>query len=639
MTDFDKSIRPQDDFFGYVNNNWIKDNPIPADQKGWGHFGVLREKSIEAINEIVDDILKSNLTELDHSQILIRSFFESGMSYSKNRQNQLATLKSEIDKINNMTNKKEIPQYLGYAHRLIGLFWETFVSIDDMDSQSQLLFFSQSGLSLPNRDYYLEKTKNMENIRNKYKEYFQKMTTALPGLIPNNFDVVFKIEKMIAESSWPEAELRDAHKNYNKFKISDLKTKYPSFNWQQYFYELGWKNPNNAIIIGQPSFIEKSLVIINGLPLDEIKSYLCFRVLDYYGQFVDESIQNIRFEFYGKIIDGKKELQPLWKRIVGVSNMLVIGEALGQEYANRHFPESSKKDVLDIANNIVAAYHKRIDNSAWMTKITKTTAHKKLDNIKILIGYPSEWKDLSALSYSNNNFLNNIITTENYMHQIDIEKIGKIPPAEDWHMNAHTVNAYFSPSRLEICFPAGILQPPFFDANASYATNLGGIGTVIGHELTHGFDDQGAKYDEFGNLNDWQTKSEQKQFKALSKGLVMQADKYEILPGIFMDGNLVLGEAIADIGGIELAVEALAGATETDNMKDNLRKLFVGYAVIECSAERDESLEQSAKTDPHPPGKFRVNNTLKNVDKFYHAYDIAPTDKLYLAPKDRIRIW
>lgn len=639
MTDFDKTVRPQDDFFGYVNNNWIKNNPIPADQKRWGHFGMLREKSIEAINEIVNDILKLNPIELNHNQMLIKSFFESGMIYSNNKQNQLATLKSEIDKINNIADKKEIPQYLGYIHRIIGSFWESFVSIDDMDSQNQLLFFSQSGLSLPNRDYYLEETKNMKNIRKKYIEYFQNMTTALPDLMPNNFDVVLKIEKMIAESSWPESELRDTRKNYNKFKISDLKANYPNFDWQKYFYELGWKNQNSAIIIGQPSFIAKSLAIIDDLPLDEIKSYLCFRVLDHYGQFIDESFQKIRFNFYGKIIDGKKELQPLWKRVVGVSNLLVIGEALGQEYASRHFPESSKKDVLDIAKNIVVAYHKRIDNNAWMSKKAKIVAHKKLDNIKILIGYPSKWKDLEALNYSSDNFLKNIMITEHFMHQIDIEKIGKKPPKEDWHMNAHTVNAYFSPSRLEICFPAGILQPPFFDANASYATNLGGIGMVIGHELTHGFDDQGAKYDEFGNLNEWQTKSEQEKFKILAKDLVKQANKYEILPGIFMDGKLVLGEAIADIGGVELAVEALASATEANNAKNNLRELFVGYAVTECSAERDESLEQSAKTDPHPPGNFRVNNTLKNIDKFYYAYDITPTDKLYLAPKNRIRIW
>lgn len=639
MIDFDKTIRPQDDFFSYVNNNWLKNNPIPNDEKWWGHFGVLRDNSSKAINEIVNDILKTKPSDCNHNQNLLKSFFESGNNYSKNRLNHLKTLEKEIQKVRNISDKKQISGYLGYAHRSIGSFWESFVSIDDKDSNNQLLFFSQSGLTLPNRDYYLDKSADMRKIRNNYEEHLFAMKLKLPDYLPENTKPIIEIETILAKASWTEAMLRNTQKNYNKFKISEIRIKYSSFNWDEYFESLGWENPKDDVIIGQPLFISKCLEIMDTFCLDDIKNYLCWKVFNHYNQFIDEDLSKLKFDFFGKIIDGKKEMQPLWKRIVNMSDRLVIGEALGQEYAKRHFPESSKAEVLKIVNDITTAYHSRIDEASWMSQKTKKVAHKKLDNIKVLIGYPSAWKDLSKLNYLNNNYLNNIIATEQFMHQIDIDKIGKKPSEEDWHMNAHTVNAYFSPSRLEICFPAGILQPPFFDANASYATNLGGIGSVIGHELTHGFDDQGAEYDELGNLRNWQTKSEQKAFKDLSKNLIEQANEYEILPNIFMKGDLVLGEAIADIGGIVLAIEALKTNTQPNHIDYSLKELFIGYAVTECSAERDECLVQSAKTDPHPPGKFRVNNTFKNIDEFYSAYNLNNSDKLYIAPDERVRIW
>lgn len=639
MTKFDNSVRPQDDFFGYVNNNWIKSNPIPSDESIWGTFYELRDKSTNAIKEIIDELLAKPDDSLNHDQKLIKTFFTAALDFDKFQSNHIKTLQIELSKIDKITDQDSLAYYLGTAHRSgFGPFWNNYVSLDDKNSQVQALIFIQGGLTLPNRDYYLDKTVRMRKIRNQYQSFQLSVQNILSGSININWQNVTDTEMLIAKASWADDKLRDVHKNYNHFTLDELDLKLPEFNWSKYFEGLSWQSPNDNIVISQLSFIKKILQIINQNNLDITKDYLRWQVVNNLLEWISHETAKIYFEFHEQIINGKPDNKPLWKRVVSLADDLIIGEALGREYATRHFPEADKQAVINIANDIRAAYHRRIDNVTWMKDKTKQKAHKKLDNINVMIGYPSIWKNLDRLQLHSDNHIENILTMHGFESDIEMAKIGHKAPAEDWLMNAHTVNAYFHPNQLVICFPAGILQPPFYDPKASYASNLGGIGAVVGHELTHGFDDQGAEFDEFGNTKKWVTETERKAFKKMSNNIVKQANSFEAMPGLFLKGKLVLGEAIADIGGVQLAIEALRNK-DSDNMQASFRDLFVSYAITERCTQRDENLIKQVKTDPHPPSKFRVNGTLPHIDEFYDTYDVKPTDKIYLPLELRSYIW
>ncbi|MEI7539486.1 MAG: M13 family metallopeptidase [Candidatus Saccharibacteria bacterium] len=640
MTIFDKKLRPQDDFFGYVNNNWLKENPIPPNESVWGTFYVLREKSAKAINEIIDKISHTPDDDLTRDQKLIKTFFSTAMSFSDHKKNHLETLGIELQKIRDITDKSQLSYYLGYAHRHDSMsFWSDYVSVDDENSQIQVLRIHQSGLCMPNRDYYLDNTARMKHIRKEYETYFHAVHNLTPEHSPSTWDAVFSIESKLAKSSWTDVKLRDIKKNYTRFTIQELQSRFPRFNWSEYFKGLGWNNPNDNIVVDQPPFIDTVLDIIDKYSLDEIKEYLSWHTLNSLFGWIDEAAAKIRFNFYGKIIGGKLENNPLWKRIILQADDLIIGEALGREYATHYFPESSKKAIIEMVEDVRSAYHERINKVTWMGDSTKKRAHKKLDNIRVLIGYPSVWLNLDKLEFYDNNHLKNILSARSFETDVELAKIGQKTPREDWQMNAHTVNAYNDPNQLVICFPAAILQAPFYNPDASYATNLGGIGAVIGHEFTHGFDDQGAEFDEQGNAVKWQTKAEQKAFKTIADNMVKQANNYEVLPGMFLKGELVLGEAIADIGGLELAVETLRAKTNINDTPSALRELFINSAISERGSQRDEHLLQQVKTDPHPPSRFRINCVVPHVDAFYEAYGVTPSDKLYLPPEERVHIW
>jgi predicted metalloendopeptidase len=640
MPTFDKKMRPQDDFFGYVNNNWLKSNPIPPNESSWGTFNALRNKSSVAIDKIVNELKNTSDDTLAHDQKLIKTFFSTALSYSNYTNNHLKILNTELQKIRSISDKSELSRYLGHAHRYdFESFWSIYISVDDKNSQIQVLRIHQGGLCLPNRDYYMDDTTLMKRVRKGYSAYFEAVHKLMPKHSPDNWNAIFQIETKLAKASWTEIELRDVEKNYTRLSIKELQSRFSKFDWLEYFKALGWKKPTDNIIIDQPSFVDAVLDIFDNHSLDEIKQYLSWHVVNNLLSWIDKTATNIKFDFYGKIINGKTEINPLWKRAVIQVDDLAIGEILGKEYARRYFPESSKKAVLEMVEEIRFAYHKRIDNVTWMKINTKKRAHKKLDNIKVLIGYPSTWRNLSKLSLVNDNHLANILSARGFDTDFVMAKIGKKPDPKEWQMNAQTVNAYHDPNQLAICFPAAILQPPFYSPNVSYATNLGGIGAIIGHELTHGFDDQGAEFDEFGNLNQWQTKSEQKLFNKMAKNIVRQADTFEVLPGIFLKGKLILGEVLADIGGLDLAIEALRIKTGQKNIYKYLRELFVNSASSYCEAQREEDLIRESKTDPHPPARYRVNCVVTHIDAFYVAYNVTSNDKLYLPPDKRVHIW
>lgn len=640
MPTFDKKPRPQDDFFGYVNNKWLATNPIPPDESAWGTFYVSRDKSANAIKKIIDELSNAPVGTLNRDQKLIKTFFSTALSYPAYKNNHLGTLDVELQKIRNIKDKSQLPHYLGHAHRYnFTSFWSNYISIDDKNSLVQVLRIHQGGLCLPNRDYYLDNTTRMKRFRKEYEAYFQTVHKLIPKHSPNIWNAILGIELKLAESSWTDIKLRNVGKNYTRFKVKELQSRFPRFDWLEYFRGQGWKKPNDNIVIDQPSFIDKVLDIIEAYSLDEIKQYLSWHVVDSLFGWIDEITAKTRFEFYGKVISGKVKNNPLWKRAILQADELVIGEILGREYVARYFPESSKKAVLELVEDIRLAYHKRIDKALWMKNNSKKQAHKKLDNIRVLIGHPSIWQNLNKLKFGSNNHLANILSTRSFESDFEIAKIGQKPNPEEWYMNAQTVNAYHDPNQLVICFPAGILQSPFYSPEASYATNLGGIGATIGHEFTHGFDDQGSEFDEYGNANRWQTKSERKIFNKIAQIIISQADAFEVLPGTFLKGKLVIGEAIADIGGLEIAIEALTAKTNPKNIKKSLRELFVNAAIFECGAQREEQLIRQVMIDPHPPSLFRVNFVFGHINTFYETYDVTANDKLYLPPDRRAHIW
>ncbi len=629
---FDPSVRPQDDFFGYVNNPWLRENPIPDTETSWGTFYVLRDESWKAIDNIVTELQAAPTSSLSHDQLVLKKFFESSLNFENNTAQHLATLGALLNSIEAMT-ETTLAATIGRLHRMkISVFWAPYVLLDDKDSTKQVLRYYQNGLSLPNRDYYLERSERMASNRAAYKTYFAGMKRALKQLDLGVWTDMWRVEKSIARISWTDVALRDVQKNYTKLTLTQLARDCSSFDWNTYFDALGWEEPTDDIVADQYSFVQGCVTLLEQEKLDAVKAYLKWHVVNSFASWISKETCELAFTFYAQTLSGQKEMKPLWKRAVQFADRLIIGEALGREYATRYFPESSKHAVSALVEDIRRAYHARIDKLTWMSSATKQRAHTKLDNIHVFVGYPSVWKNISKLELVSTNIVENVLKAEELETDIDLAKVGKKPAAEEWEMNAHTVNAYNHPNRLEIVFPAAILQAPFYSPDATHAENLGGIGAVIGHELTHSFDDQGCEFDEHGNTNPWQTKAERNAFNKLAENIVKQADAFETVPGTFLQGKLILGEAIADVGGLALAVEALED-------KSKLQELFVNFAMCECGATTPERAVELAKIDPHPPSPFRVNCVVNHNDAFYETYNVTESDKLYLTPENRAKIW
>ena len=632
--EFDTTIRPQDNFFGYVNNSWLRKNPIPASESSWGTFYVLRDQSWKAVYKIIEQVMQSDTQT--HDESLLQSFFGAAMEFDLHQTRHQATLERELTKIDEIKSVNDVAYYLGYAHKHgFNMLFAPYVDIDDKNSRLQVLRFVQRGLGMPNRDYYLEKSEKMDGVRAAYDTFYESLCEMFKPKQPN-FKAVYELEYSLAEASWTDVELRDVEKNYTRFTLAELKKNHPKFDWDAYFKGLGWNEPSDNIVVGQPSFINASLALIDELPLEQVKQYMSWRLMSGASAWLSQQSYDANFAFYETALSGVIEQKPLWKRAVMMADSFIIGEALGKQYAKDHFPESSKLAVRDMVEDIRVAYRKRIASLTWMKDDTKQRAFAKLDNMKVFVGYPTVWRDTSKLSLSADNVIENILLLRAEDSEYELAKVGNPPAAEEWEMNAHTVNAYHHPNRLEIVFPAAILQPPFYDPAASYASNIGGIGAVIGHEFTHGFDDQGAQFDEYGNVKSWQTDEERAEFDRRAQLIVEQADAFETVPGTFLQGKLVLGEAIADIGGLQLAVEAL---DKTNPDAKDFTELFTTFAKAECGTATEERLVQLAKIDPHPPSPFRVNHVVNHIDTFYETYDVTDSDKLYLPSDKRAQIW
>jgi putative endopeptidase len=630
-------IRPQDDFFGFVNSQWIQDNPIPDDKSRWGTFDVLQENvrgNLRLLYEKLQghpDIMPSTPDQQ------VRDLYYTAMHADDFTDEHLTQLESICQKIDQIKDKTSLSACMGELNAIgVSTPWDVWVDCDNKDSERHILHISQDGLTLPNRDYYLDDSKEMKKVRDAYAKHLQQIFTHFPYVAQESAlfnSTVTTLETLLAKRSHTDAALRDVEANYNKTSFATLKETYTNIDWDSYAAALGWQ-PDDQISIDQPDFLQYVDSLFSTVTVEEWKIYLKWHFLAaYYGQ-VNESFAQLKFDFFGKTISGVKKVVPKWKRAIEIVNGS-LGQAAGKLYVEEYFPEASKQQVFDLVEQVRASYASRIAGLDWMDTATKALALEKLANIKVLVGYPDTWRDYSALKIGRESLISNLVASEKHNNAYSLERLKHPVSRDEWLMDPQTVNAYNDPSRLVICFPAAILMSPFFDSTASHAVNLGGIGSVIGHELTHGFDDQGSRYDSKGNVRVWQSTQDRKHFATRADIIVRQADAYEPLPGLHMQGNLVIGESIADLGGIEIAYDALCKAGD----KNDAQAFFIANAVLERGVTRDEKKRELAFTDPHPDAPFRINGMLQHVDGFYEAFDVREGDELYRPEAKRARIW
>jgi predicted metalloendopeptidase len=639
------SVRPQDDFFEYLNGKWLKTVEIPSDKSSWGSFMELRENTLPQLRGIIENVAKKGGAKGTDEQ-RIGDFYASFMDEARLEQLGVTPLKGELDKIAAMKDKSELPAMLARLGKIgVGVPFDFGIHQDNKDSTKYVADIGQGGLGMPDRDYYLKADDaKLAATKAKYQEHVQKML-AMAGdqNAAANAKAIVDFETEIAKVQWTKVELRDPIKAYNKVNLADLNTVAPGFDWKTWLDTAGLSGKATYVIVGQPTYLKAFMDVANRTPMDTWKAYLSLHLIESYGSFLSKNFVDERFDFYGRTLSGVKEQEPRWKRGVGAVDRSQ-GESLGKLYVAQYFPAEKKARMEALVKNLLAAYKQSIDTLDWMSPATKKEAQAKLAKFTPKIAYPNKWKDYSKLVVSRDDLVGNVMRSRVVEADREINKLGKPIDREEWGMTPYTINAYYNPEMNEIVFPAAILQPPFFDANADDAVNYGGIGAVIGHEISHGFDDQGAQYDGNGNLRDWWTEADHKNFKAKTTALVNQYNAFEPLPGYHVNGELTLGENIADNSGLAIAAKAykisLKGkkAPVIDGMTGEQR-LYAGWAQVWRSKMREQQQIVQVKTDPHSPGQYRANGTLRNQPGFYEAFKVKQGDKMYLAPQERVIIW
>lgn len=638
-------VRPQDDFFAYVNGKWLEATDIPADRSSWGSFSILHEKSLSQLKQIIQDAATS--TDAGTTRQKIGDFYTAYLDESEIARKALTPLAEQLAAIAALADHAAVAAYFGEGNGLgIDSPLGAWVDQDARDSTHYILYFNQSGLGLPDRDYYFDNSERGQEILQKYRTFIQRVFTLAQLDKPEaSAENIIALETRLAEQQWTRVENRDADKTYNKYTLSELSTLLDSYDVNGFLAGLG-VDANNAetLIVRQPSYVKNMATIFAETPLATWKNYLHFKLLASYAPFLTAEFENTHFDFYNKTLNGQLEQQPRWKKAVNSINGN-MGELLGQLYVEKHFPPEAKVRMVELVDNLIAAYRVSINELDWMGEATRQRALQKLDQFTPKIAYPDQWKDYSALVISPDDLIGNIQRARQFNHRRELEKLGKPVDRSEWFMPPQMVNAYYNPGMNEIVFPAAILQPPFFDIAADDAVNYGGIGGVIGHEIGHGFDDQGSKYTGEGNLESWWTDEDRKRFEQRTNILVAQYANYQPLPQtpeLTLNGELTLGENIGDLGGLSIALKAYqlthAPAPEIDGFTGEQR-VFLGWAQAWRVKRRDELTERLVKTDPHSPAKFRVNGVVRNIDAFYSAFDVKPGDELYLPPEQRVRIW
>lgn len=647
----DLTVRPQDDFFRYVNGKWVDSTEIPADKTAWGSFYELREKTDADVLEILKTAANTMDWPNNSDEGKVVHLYKAVLDI-ENRNRQGATpLKPLLEKIETIQNLNTLQTYLiEMQPQGGGGFFGMGIGADAKDSNKNRVSVYPGSLGLPDRDYYIAEDEDSKEKKKKYEEHLSLMLAFLnieESKTKAMASDIVKFETEMAEIRLDKVARRDPNKTYNPMTVTELQKLTPAINWNAYFAGVGIKNLDTVDVSDVAYFKGLNTLLQKSSP-ETWKSYATWTLLDRYASTLSTNIETAQWEFFSKTLSGAKEQEPLEKRALQVVNG-TLGEALGKLYVAAVFPQEAKDAALEMIHNIIKAYEIRINALTWMDEATKQKAIEKLQKITIKVGYPDKWKDYSALTIVDVNeggtYMGNMINAREWRFKKDLEKLSKPVDKTEWYMAPQTVNAYYNPSYNEIVFPAAILQPPFFDFKADAAINYGGMGAVIGHEISHGFDDSGADYDAEGNLINWWTEKDLEQFNKLGSLLADQYSAIEVLPGVFINGKFTLGENIGDLGGVNAAYDGLqmhlnahGDPGKIDGYTQNQR-FFINWATVWRSKIREDALKTRIKTDPHSPGMYRAYQPLLNIDAFYQAFDIKEGDKLFIPKSDRVVIW
>ncbi|MGL5393365.1 MAG: M13 family metallopeptidase [Shewanella sp.] len=641
---FDKSIRPQDDFYQYVNGTWLKNTEIPGDRTSIGAFYDLREKSRDDVKAIIEQVAAMPNLIIGSDEQKVADLYRSFMDTATLNKLGISPIQGELDAIRALKDKNELVRY--FAHSQIiggGTPMAFYIDIDAKNSSRYATHLYQYGLSLPEKDYYFNKAERFVNIRKAYVAHIEKMFTLAGLASPKaSAEAILALETAIAAKHWDVVQTRDSTKTYNLYQVKDLPTLAPDIDWAGYLAVLG-ADKQADIIVNQPSYIQGLNEIIKTTDLATWKTYMQWQTLTRAASNLSEALDNENFAFYAKVLNGQAEPEPRWKRGVATVNS-VLGEVVGKVYVKRHFTPLAKERMQALVENLRGAYGDSIKELTWMSETTKVAAADKLAKFNPKIGYPNKWEDYSKLSIKANDLIGNAMRASQVEHSKSLAKLGAPIDRDEWHMTPQTVNAYYNPTMNEIVFPAAILQPPFFNLQADDAVNYGGIGAVIGHEMGHGFDDQGAKFDGEGNMRDWWTEQDLKEFAERGNALIAQYNGYAVFDDLHVNGSLTLGENIGDLSGVTIAYRAykksLNGkeAPIIDGLTGDQR-FFIGFTQIWRAKAKEEALRNRVATDPHSPAQFRALGALSNMPEFYSTFDVKPGDAMYIAPEKRVKIW
>ena len=642
LTNMDTNTQRGADFYQYACGGWMKANPLTDEYSRFGTFDQLAENNREQLKGLIGEIAASQHEQGSIAQ-KIGDLYNLAMDTEKLNADGMKPIQADLDRINAINDKAGIIEAM--AELAGSAYFQFYVGADIMDSKTNIFQLYQGGIGLGEKEYYLEDDEATKKIRDGYKAHIVKMFQLIgqdEKHATQSMEAVMEIETRLAKKSFNAVEQRNPAANYHMLTLDELKKQIPGFDWDAYINTIGVKGVT-SLNVSQIEPVQEAVEIINELPLDKQKAYLQWKLIDSAANYLSDDFVAESFNFYGKVMSGKKEDQPRWKKAVSTVNG-VLGEAVGQMYVEKYFPAAAKERMIQLVKNLQIALGERIQALEWMGEETKAKAIEKLNTFYVKVGYPDKWKDYSSLNIEKDSYYANIKRAEKFVLDEMLAKAGKPVDIDEWHMTPQTVNAYYNPTTNEICFPAGILQYPFFDMNADDAFNYGAIGVVIGHEMTHGFDDQGRQFDKEGNLKDWWTAEDAERFNTRANVLVDYFNKIEVLPGLMANGEFTLGENIADHGGLQVSYQAFKKATKdaplavVDGFTPEQR-FFLAYSGVWAGNIRDEQIRVLTKTDPHSLGRWRVNGALPHINAWYEAFGITENDPMYLAPEKRASIW
>lgn len=643
LKNMDTTIVPGNNFTAYVNGSWMKSTQVPSDKSRYGVMDIINDQAQEDVKALIENAAKNAGKEGSDEQ-KIGDYYASYMDMKTRDAVGLTPLVAEFKKIDALTSNKDLAAYFAYANKTGNKIpFNLGVMEDFKDPKKYMLYTWQGGLGLPDRDFYFLTDAKSKEIREKYVQHIENMLK-LAGIpdAKNKATQIMALETLLASKQMKKEETRNMAGLYNKYAVKNLNTLLPDFDWNVLLKEAGIKN-EDSLVVTQVAYTKDLNAILKNTPIDSWKDYLKWSVITGAASSLNTALDNENFEFYGKVLKGIKEQKPQWRRAVDVVNGN-LGEIVGKLYVEKHFSAEAKERMLKLVGNLLKAYETSIKELDWMSPETKKEALVKISKFTPKIGYPDKWRDYSALKVAKNDLYGNNLRSTEFEYNRTINKLGKPVDRSEWGMTPQTVNAYYNPTMNEIVFPAAILQPPFFDMKADDAVNYGGIGAVIGHEVGHGFDDQGSTFDGDGVMRNWWTKKDNEEFKKRTGALIAQYSAFKVFPDLNVNGEFTLGENIGDLGGLTIALKAYKASLngKTAPVMDGFtgeQRVFIGWGQAWLSKSTEAALRNQVGTDPHSPAQFRVNGVVRNIPEFYTAFNVKPTDSLYLAPEKRVKIW